>query len=54
MCSEKTIVKLFSHEPAIVMQQLLWTSCWVFLGDLLYYSRLRDSIEFYDINCKQN
>jgi len=25
-----------------------------YLGYLLYYSWLRDSIEYYDLNCKQN
>ena len=47
MCSEKTIFKLFSHEPT--EDQLLGFSV-----DLLYYSRLWDSIESYDVNCKQN
>jgi len=44
---ENNFQTFFSHEPA--EDQLLW-----FLGDLLHYSRLRDSIESYDINCKQN
>jgi len=45
--SEKTVFKLFSHELA--EDQLLG-----FLGDLLYSSQLRDSIESYDVNCKEN
>ena len=33
---------------------ILRTSCWVIYYYLLYYSWLRDSIESYNVNCKQN